>query len=360
MSEELNQTQIIKEFLKEVKKHLPGWLKDNKSELKDVLSELENHVWDKSEEIATGQDIQIFHVQQAINGLGNPRDIAAEYKKRGTPKLWISKELFSSYLKVFGIVVCVVVGVNMISFIVDAVTTGLSWDLFSYLDGIWSSALGAFLIVTVIFVALSVEGYLPEDFRKLKGKYQLKPISAEKADKLEGIERKWQEKRPRQIKPPLRRGELLVGGIIALLIGIAMFAEVWVYIPLVEDIGTQLTYYIRLAGVFVIVGGIINLMQSMMELTNYTGQRILMGLNTIKDLAFIPFTLKLLTTAVLAVPSIAALEIANPELFGNIALGFNVITWISVVGTIIGAISNIYKIVTLKMKFEEYLRYQEI
>ena len=34
MSEELNQTQIIQEFLKVVKSKLPGWLKDNKKELK--------------------------------------------------------------------------------------------------------------------------------------------------------------------------------------------------------------------------------------------------------------------------------------------------------------------------------------
>ncbi len=360
MSEELNQTQIIQEFLKNVKSRLPGWLKDKKSELKDVLSELESHIWEKSEEIAAGQDVQISHVQQAVQEMGNPRDIAAEYKKRGTPKLWISQELFSSYVKTFGIVVAVIVGVNIISFIVDTVTNGFSEDLWSYIDGIWASALGAFLIVTIIFVALSVEGYLPEDFKKTKGRFQQKSSSFENANKLEGLERKGQEKGPKHVKPPLRQGELLAGGIITLLIGIAMFAEVWVYFPLVEDIGSQLTYYIRLMGVFTMIGGIINLMQSMMDLTNYTGQRILIGLHIVVDLAAIPFTIRLLTQSVLAVPSIAALEIANPELFASVALGFNVVTWISVVGTVIGAISNIYKMITLRMKFEEYLRYLEI
>lgn len=113
-------------------------------------------------------------------------------------------------------------------------------------------------------------------------------------------------------------------------------------------------------GVFVSVGGIINLMQSMMELTNYTGQRILMGLHIVVDIIAIPFTITLLTPAILAVPSIAGLEITNPELFANIALGFNVVTWISVVGTVIGTISNIYKMIILRMKFEEYNQYQEI
>ena len=90
MSEQLNQEQIVKNFIKEVKSKLPGWLKDNKKELKEVLSELESHIWEKSEENARGAKVQNHHVLQAIHVMGNPRDIAAEYKKRGTPKICIN------------------------------------------------------------------------------------------------------------------------------------------------------------------------------------------------------------------------------------------------------------------------------
>ena len=350
MSEELNKEQLVRDFLHEVKKKLPGWLKDNKKELKDVLSELESHIWEKSEEIAAEQDVQIYHVQQALQAMGNPRDIAQEYKKRGTPKVWISEELFPSYLKVFGIIVCIIIGVNLISFIVDVIENGFINNQFlSYLEITFSSALGTFLVVTVIFVALSVEGYLPEDFEKSKYKRIIESTPQAK-----------RQRRTQKIRPPLKRGELLAGGIIGLLVGIAMFAEVWVYIPLVENIGSSLTYYIRVAGLFAIVGGVINLIQAMIDLTNYFAQRALIALNTIKDLAFIPFTLTLLVPAVLSVPAIDALRLTNLGLYDSIRIGITVVKWISVVGAIIGAISNTYKIITLRMKFEEYLRYQEM
>ena len=346
MSEELNQTQIVQEFLKVVKSKLPGWLKDNKSELKDVLSELESHIWEKSEEIAGGQDIQIQHVLQAVQDMGNPRDIASEYKKRGTPKVWISKELFPNYLKVLAIVIGVIVGVNIISFIADAATNGFNEDLLTYIDGIISSGLGAFLIVTIIFVALSVEGYLPEDFKKSVRKRIRVSSTPEHPSKP-----------TKRIQPPLRRGGLLAGGIIALLIGLAMIAKAWELIPLVDDIGISLTQFIQIAGIFTMVGGFISLIQSMMELTNYFAQRVLIALSTIADLVFLAFISKLVP-AVLHIPAIETLGMGS-ELYGNIELGITVVMWISIVGTILGSITNISKIITLRMKFEEYLQHQQ-
>ena len=346
MSEELNQTQIVEEFLKIVKKKLPGWLKDNKAELKDVLSELESHIWEKSEEIAGGKDIQIHHVQQAVQAMGNPRDIAAEYKKRGTPKIWISQELFPSYLKVFGIVFAVIVGVNLISFIIDAITNGfIDNQLFSYIEVVFSSALGAFLVVTIIFVALSVEGYLPEDFKKSKYKSKMKSIPSEKPIIA-----------TKKIKPPLKRGQLLAGGIIALLIGSAMYFEVWVNMPALDYLGIDLLEWLRIAGFFLIIGGLINLVQSMVDLTNYTLQRVLIIIYIIKDIAFIPIILRL-RFAILEVPSIVGLD---PGLISTIDLAFKVITGIAIFGTVVGSLSNIYKAITLKMKFEEYHQYQEM
>ncbi len=353
MSEELNQTQIVKEFLKIVKSKLPGWLKDNKSELKDVLSELESHIWEKVEEIAGGQDVQIHHVQQAVGAMGNPRDIAAEYKKRGNPKIWISKELFPSYIKVIGIVISVIVGANIIALIIDAVENGWNLEFLSYVDGIFSSALGAFLIVTIIFVVLSVEGYLPEDFTRSKYKTKVKSTPSEKLRIA-----------TKKIKPPLKRGELLVGGIIALLVGLAMWAEVWVYFPFVVEIGSDMTWWIQRAGIFTLIGGIINLMQLMMDLTNYAVQRVLIAIHTIMDLVFIYFIVDFLPIITHLTPTsdpiLFDISQLNPSLYDGILIGVKVMIGISIFGTIVGSISNIYKAITLKMKFEEYHQYQEM
>ena len=39
---------VINEYLKEVKEKLPDWLKDKK-EHKEILAELEDHIWSKAE-----------------------------------------------------------------------------------------------------------------------------------------------------------------------------------------------------------------------------------------------------------------------------------------------------------------------
>lgn len=366
MSQELNQTQIVKEFLKEVKNKLPGWLKDNKKELKEVLSELESHIWEKAEEFAGGTAPQIHNVQQAIQEMGNPRAIAAEYKKRGTPKIWISRELFPAYLKTIGIVAGILVMFTTITFIVEAITAGFTWGLFSIfiLEEIWASMIGGIIIVTIIFVALSMEGYLPEDFKKSRGKYQLKHLSTKSADKIDKVEQKRQQKRPKQVKPPLRRGELLAGGIIGILIGVAMIAEVWNYFPYVEQIGGELSTWIRIAGIFTLIGGSINLIQSMTDLTNYFAQRVLMSLNTITDLIFIYFIVQLLGMVTFITPTddpiLYQIFAQNPETYFGIVIGVKVLVGISIFGTVVGSISNIYKIITLRMKFEEYHRSLEI
>ncbi|MBN2156618.1 MAG: hypothetical protein JW776_11295 [Candidatus Lokiarchaeota archaeon] len=356
MSELSNQKQLIQEFLKEVKNKLPGWLKDNKSELQDVLSELETHIWEKSEEIAGAQEVQVHHIEQAIQAMGNSRDIAAEYKKRGTPKIWISKELFPAYLKTLGIVIGVIVGINIIGFIINVLENPGDNSVYSDLWSIFSASWGALFIVTVIFVALSVEGYLPEDFKKAKGRYQLKSIPSDKADTLEKLDRQWEEKRPKQVKPPLKRGELLVGGIIALIFGIIMLAQG----PGISNyLGPEMSRWLQIAGLFTIIGGFIKVNQSIIDLTNYTAQRILIIMGTIVDLVFIPFLLKL-GEAILSVPVVHALQVTDLEVYNAIGLAFKVVIGVSIFGTVIGTISNIYKVITLQMKFEEYFRYSEI
>ena len=82
----------VQAFLKEVEDKLPGWLKDDKFEKHEVLNELEEHLWDKAEDLAGGEDINEGHIHQAITSMGNPERIGKEYKKRGTPHVYITKE----------------------------------------------------------------------------------------------------------------------------------------------------------------------------------------------------------------------------------------------------------------------------
>ena len=74
MSEKIME-KTIKDYLKEVKAKLPEWIKDKK-EHKDILAELEEHIWSKAEELSeTGHPIE-SSVELAITHMGTPESIA--------------------------------------------------------------------------------------------------------------------------------------------------------------------------------------------------------------------------------------------------------------------------------------------
>ena len=73
-----NTEYLVKEFLKEVKEKLPGWIRDNKKERKEVLAELEEHIWDKAEELSGTDKPTEQSVRLAISHIGSPSSIARE------------------------------------------------------------------------------------------------------------------------------------------------------------------------------------------------------------------------------------------------------------------------------------------
>lgn len=162
------EEKIIKDFLKEVKEKLPSWLRDKRKETRDVLGEIEDHIWDKAEVLGNGAPT-VATVRQAIQEMGAPVDIAREFKRRGTPKVWISEELWPLYLKALKVLVAIIIGVNIALAIFNGIINGWLSGL-TQLSDIWVGLLGAFTLVTIIFVALSMEGYLPEDLGQKKEK----------------------------------------------------------------------------------------------------------------------------------------------------------------------------------------------
>lgn len=154
---------IVDEFLDDVKKKLPFWLKDEKEELDEILEELENHIWDKATELADGEDPSEDHIKQVINQMGKPNKIAAEYKHRGKPKFFITEELFPMYQKTLIIFSAVLFGLNFIGMLFSIGSGGVARSFFS---GLFIGLAIAFILITVQFVYLSKEGYLPEDFQR--------------------------------------------------------------------------------------------------------------------------------------------------------------------------------------------------
>ena len=255
-----NMEYLVKDFLKEVKEKLPGWIRDNKEERKGVLSELEEHIWDKAEELSgTGKPTE-QSIRLAISHMGSPSSIAREYKKRGTPKYYITEELWPVYTKVLGIVCGILIVLNIVLFVLNLVTAGLLGDLSFSLTSIFI----AFTIITVIFVALSMEGYFPEDFvspsevkkkekEKARGKALGLPVSPKTGEQLKPF-----------IKPAGKIAEGIFGIVFSMIFFVLpiIISNVIAELTLREvsaSINTHIYLYIRIWAIIGIVEGGINL-----------------------------------------------------------------------------------------------------
>ncbi len=228
---------MINEYLKEVKNKLPEWLKDKK-EHKEILAELEDHIWSKAEELSKTGEATLVSVQMAIDHMGTPESIAKEYKRRGTPKVYITEELWPSYKKVISGVFSLIIIISVIVQIVNLVFGNFNtiWD---GIMGIQIGLLIAFAVITIIFVVLSMEGYFPEDFMSKKELEKRKEENG-KADERE------KPKKP-FIKPV---GEI-IGGSIGLIFGVFLIVQPLLFIFNLMDIEFRL--FLQFAGIFMII-----------------------------------------------------------------------------------------------------------
>jgi len=339
MSEQTEKQQVLKDFLAAVKEKMPGWLKEEKKE-KEILEELEEHIWDKASEIANGNEPNASDVRQAIASMGSASSIAKEYKKRGTPKVFISEELWPWYIKILSIFLIIIVGANGIGFVVGLFSDPLKavGDLFT---GIWNGAMFAIVIVTAIFLYLSTEGFLPEDFKEIAEMDENK-----KCDTKIRVEKKKEEAKP---KAPVNMQETLFSGIWGLVWG---FLLISMPIPFFRDfLGPQFVAWLAIAGVFSIFTGLVHLIQALLGSKQVVGQQICIIVASLFDLGFLPYALQI-PELILTVPAVAGLEAG---VLAAVQIGLNWLPFIIILGTIVGFGEAIYKSVTYRSKYEKYL-----
>ena len=59
---ETESKKLVKSFLKEVEEKLPGWLTEKEDELKEILEQLEEHIYDKADELTSkNPGLTFFH-----------------------------------------------------------------------------------------------------------------------------------------------------------------------------------------------------------------------------------------------------------------------------------------------------------
>ncbi|MFX0100250.1 MAG: hypothetical protein ACFFCS_11765 [Candidatus Hodarchaeota archaeon] len=184
MNQENQEEDIMESFLSQVKGYLPGYIKEKKKELQDVLEEIRERVLDNAEALTRGKVISDETIRKVIADMGGARKVANQYKRKGTPKYYISEELWPFYKKLLLIIAGAVLLANVIALVVNLFSGGGASAIWSMLSGLQGGIFVSFTIVTLIFVWLSMEGYMPRDFDemeceevKTKGKKLKNPFS---------------------------------------------------------------------------------------------------------------------------------------------------------------------------------------
>ncbi|TFG22898.1 MAG: hypothetical protein EU533_03725 [Promethearchaeota archaeon] len=164
------KNNLVQAYLDQVHKKLPEWLKWKSNEVEDILNDLEFQIMNQAQIIAGGDEPSDSNIQEAINQMGSPESIARPYKNRGTPKFYLTQELFEFYLRTlfafFGIIILINIVIAIFKFVAAIILPTISiWEaLGSMFGGIWIGCLIAAVVISIVFVYFSMEGFLPEDF----------------------------------------------------------------------------------------------------------------------------------------------------------------------------------------------------
>jgi len=320
-----NMDGMVKDYLKKIKEKLPEWLKEDKEELKDVLSEIEEHIWDKAEELSDNEAPTESSIQLALSYMGTPESISKEFKRRGVPKIYITEDLWPLYTRVLGILSAVVVMVNVVVMIINIVTGSFQLDFVGIL--FWLA--GIFTIVTLIFVGLSMEGYLPENFKTQEERVrEKKELSIAEREELPI------SNTGKPLKSFIQPTGMIVGGIIQMAIGLIFLIQPETDIT--HLIAPEFLTLLRIFGVFIISEGGLTLIRGVIGNQQVTKHQIIISIKIFLSIMTIPLVVVL---------------VEQPELVPFVPFEKYLISWFFafiIFLVIIGIISDTYKAVTLE------------
>ena len=344
---------IVKNYINQVKQKLPEWLKWKEEELKNVLNDLEAQLYGEARAISGAEELTDVDLKEAIVRMGTPESIARLYKNRGTPKFYLTQELFNFYLRTlfffFGAIIFINIIVAVFRFFFNPF-----WEVFGGIfSGIWIGCLVAAIVITIVFVYFSMEGFLPEDFGvipqrlamifpfafteeyiadtraytkqhiedvRMIGREKLaaakarveekiadskalreerraeaKLIRKQKLEDAKILRKQKQEdaKQKRLFKKsqPTTIGELIFGTSAGIIIGLLLIIQ-----PFSETLLIQPAFleWLKLLGFLVFVSGLIDLIRLVIGVSNYTGQQVFLILGAIYNISYIPVFLLLL------------------------------------------------------------------
>ncbi|HEC37492.1 MAG TPA: hypothetical protein ENI29_04595 [bacterium] len=337
-----SEIKIVKNYINQVKQKLPEWLKWKEEELKDVLDDLEAQLYSEARVISGEEELTDADIKEAIGRMGTPESIAKLYKKRGTPKFYLTQELFGFYLRTLFFFFAVIIFINIITAVFKFFFM-VWWEVLGgMISGIWIGCLVATIVITIVFVYFSMEGFLPEDFgiipqrlaiifpftfngdymvetrtytkqhiekARMLGKEKLVSAKARVEGRLAESralreERRAEAKLYRKQKleeakqkrlfkktQPVTISELIFGIFAGLIFGLFLiiqpFSVTGIMLPAFLD-------WLKLFGFLILVGALFDLIRLVIGVNNYTGQQVFLIIGALYSISYIPVFLLLL------------------------------------------------------------------
>ncbi|NIQ07804.1 MAG: hypothetical protein GWO20_19425 [Candidatus Korarchaeota archaeon] len=337
---------LVDKYMERVKKNLPGWLKTKEEKRAEILAEVEQQIWETAEELSETRKVTEDSVRRALVQLGSPKNILKEYQQRGTPKVYISEEWWPYYKSWMIGAFIVVTLLHVAAFLYNVFMVSVEGALASL--NLYVSLFWMFTVITVIFVVLSTEGFLPKDLN-------LHPKKPWKKEKVEGLPISPEIGRP--LKPILKPTEVIVGGIFSCIFGGLFFLLPHLTIGVL--IHPDFYLILRLGGVIIIAEGINDIGRGILGNEAITGQQMTLIVSAILKIAAIPVLFLILRR-----PEIFPIiyysgdagKWSNMQIPNEYYKAFQNIFGLIIIIQIVLAIYSIYKAGTL----EKYKLWQEV
>jgi len=390
------ENKVVKNYIARVKIKMPEWLKWKEDELKNVLEDLEAQLYGEAQSISQGEELTDADLQEAIRRMGTPESIAKLYKNRGTPKFFLTQELFDFYLRSLFFFFAIIIFINIIVGVFQFLFRAWWEVLGGMLSGIWIGCLISAIVITIIFVYFSMEGFLPEDFgiiprrlailfpfnfteeymdetraytkqrieeAKLLGKEKLaeakirmeekfadkrivreeKRIEAKllRKQKLEEAKalrkqklKEAKEKRAFKKTQPVTIGELIFGTTAGIIFGLLLILQPFSVTGLMQQAFLDWLYYF---GLLIFVSGLISLIRLVIGVSNYTGQQVFLIIGALYKISYVPLFVFLLNA-----PQIFPISLFSGRIISSIPSDPSSIIFIIYFGVIILIIVGIF------------------
>jgi len=348
-----SENKIVKNYLNSVKQKLPEWLKWKEEELKNVLDDLEAQLYGEARSISGAEELTDEDIKEATLRMGTPESIARLYKNRGKPKFYLTQELFDFYLRTLFFFFVVIIFINIIVAAFQFFFR-VWWEVLgSMFSGIWIGCLVVAIVITIVFVYFSMEGFLPEDFgiipkrlaiifpftfseeymadtraytkqhieeARLLGKEKLaaakarveerlaeskalreerraeaKLLRKQKLEEAKALRKQKSEdakqKRLYKKAQPVTIGELIFGTSAGIIFGLLLIIQPFSVTGLMLPAFLD---WLKLLGFLIFVSGLFELIRLVVGVSNYTGQQAFLIIGAIYNISYIPVFLLLL------------------------------------------------------------------